>query len=89
MGRAFILYKIVQLCVTWKCGCNFVHLTYSICLFQADTVGDYAGRISMTNSRQLIIENMQVQDGGSFECEITSAPRTYVPPIEDVPLLSV
>ncbi|CAK8672902.1 unnamed protein product [Clavelina lepadiformis] len=36
----------------------------------ASTAGVYAGRVSMTNDRELVIKNMRVDDAGTFECDV-------------------
>lgn len=46
----------------------FMQLIFSS--FQSESAGSYRGRLNMPNERQLVISNMRVDDGGTFECEV-------------------
>jgi len=38
---------------------------------KALSAGRYAGRVSMRDARHLRITNMQIEDAGTFECDVT------------------
>ena len=55
---------------------------------QAPTAGLYRGRLHMTNPRQLVINNMRLEDAGTFECEVNYVGNTEIYGRTDVSVVS-